>query len=138
MPQTAAPRSRPEPPPEPAAPQADAPASGSDPETRQPEPAGALFRALVAAGCDPSVAYTADHQTRTMDQGLLAAQLQPLVAEMRRRFDGQDRKLTVLAEGGAERDRKLDVLAAQMRLVLGGLGVLVTVLIAVFGFLFAS
>ena len=38
----------------------------------------------------------------------------------------------------ATHDRKLDVLAAQMRLVIGGIGLLVTALIAVFGILFAK
>lgn len=42
-----------------------------------------------------------------------------------------------LVEAGAARDRKLDVLAAQMRLVIGGFGLLVTALIAVFSILFA-
>jgi len=36
----------------------------------------------------------------------------------------------------ATHNRKLDVLAAQMRLVIGGFGLLVTALIAVFGILF--
>ena len=35
-------------------------------------------------------------------------------------------------------DRKVDVLAARMRMLLGGVARLVTVLIAVFGFLFAK
>ena len=44
--------------------------------------------------------------------------------------------IQALREAGAERDRKLDVLSAQMRLVIGAFGLLITALIAVFGFLF--
>ena len=87
-----------------------------------------------------------------MMQGLINTQLEPLIARIERRFDEQDRKLDALAEAvaghdrrldalaeaGTARDRRLDVLVAQMRLVLGALGVLVTVLIAVFGFLFTN
>ena len=54
------------------------------------------------------------------------------------------RKLDALAEAGAERDRKLEFLAVrtdalrtEIRLVWGALGILVTVLLAVFGLLFA-
>ena len=68
----------------------------------------------------------------------------------------RDRKLDALAEAGAERDRKLDAIAAEiqglkeviavrvdaqdreMRLIWGALGVLLTVLTVVFGFLFAG
>ena len=52
------------------------------------------------------------------------------------RLDEHDHRLDALAAAGVERDRKLDVLITQMRMLLGGLGVLVTVLIAVFGILF--
>ena len=41
-----------------------------------------------------------------------------------------------LAKTVAAHDRKLDVLAAQMRLVIGAFGLLITALIAVFGILF--
>ena len=54
------------------------------------------------------------------------------------RMEAIEGKIEVVVAKLAEHDRKLDVLMAQMRLMLGGLGVLVTVLIAVFGFLFAS
>lgn len=53
-----------------------------------------------------------------------------------RRLDEHDRTLDALVAAVAAPDRKLDVLAAQMRLLVGGMGLLVTVLIAVFGFLF--
>ena len=81
----------------------------------------------------------------TMISEAITPQFQALMEEMTRRFDE-------LAAAGTERDRRLDeidrrldehgrklvVLAAQMWLVIGAMGVLVTVLIAVFGFLFAN
>ena len=50
----------------------------------------------------------------------------------------QDRRLDALATAVAVHDPKLDVLAAQVRLLIGAMGLLVTVLLAVFGFLFAN
>ena len=94
-----------------------------------------------------------------MTSEIVAAQMQPVIAEMKLVFQKHDQQFTnlgrkmdalttVVAAHGeklAERDRKLDVLAARMdslkvqvQMVLGALGVLVTVLIAVFGFLFAN
>ena len=66
----------------------------------------------------------------------LAAQVRDLaeiVAENHRTLAAD---IQALKEAGAERDRKLDVLAAQMRLVIGAFGLLITALIAVFGILF--
>ncbi len=64
--------------------------------------------------------------------------------ETAERFAEHGRKLDALAEAGAERDRKLEFLAVrtdalrtEIRLVWGALGILVTVLLAVFGLLFA-
>ena len=75
----------------------------------------------------------------------IAQQLQPLVREMGRRFDeidrrldGIDRRLDGIDGRLNEHDRKLAVVAAQTRLLIGAMGLLVTVLIAVFGFLFAN
>ena len=103
----------------------------------------ALFRALVDAGANAVVAYTADQQTCIMIESILDAKLQPLTAkldrlleDLDRRFEAVDRRFDAVDRKLAEHDRKLAVLAAQMRLVFGGLGLLVTVLIAVFGFLF--
>ena len=63
--------------------------------------------------------------------------------ETAERFAEHGRKLDALAEAGAERDRKLEFLAVrtdalrtEIRLVWGALGILVTVLLAVFGLLF--
>ena len=62
-----------------------------------------------------------------------------------RRFDEQDRRLDALAATVAEHDRKLDVIVARLdgmkvlgQVILGALGLLITVLIAVFGFLFMN
>ena len=117
------------------------------PDAASPEPPeeGAIFRALLDAGAEPVVAYTAEKRLHTMISEAIAPQLQPFMREMTRRFDEQDRKLDALvgevrelARTVAAHDRRLDVLAAQMRLLIGAMGLLVTVLIAVFGFLFTS
>ena len=130
---------------------------------------GALFRALMDAGADAEVAYTADEQIGSMISESVAMHTQPILLEIRQlaavvqilsadvqalktdvqalkndvqvlKNDVQVLKTDVqaLKNGEAEQDRKLDVLIAQMRILLGGLGLLVTVLIAVFGFLFAT
>ncbi len=144
----------------------DIPPPAPDAGKANPPVPSALFRALVDAGADAELAYTADRQAGTMIESILAAQLQPLAARMdrlfdaqerrfdaqlqplaarmdhlfdeqNRRFDEQDRRFDEQARKLAEHDRKLDVLAAQMRLLLGGFGLLITALIAVFGILFA-
>ena len=120
--------------------------------TPPPAGEGAILHALLDAGADPREAYTAEQRLHTMISDAIAPQLRPFLLEMSRRFDeidrrfdGIDRRLDAMAAGDAERDRrlaehgrKLDVLATQMRLVLAGIGLLVTVLIAVFGFLFTQ
>ena len=123
---------------------------------------GALFRALVEAGSDAGTAYNADAEVRSMAAENLVAQLGAQMqvgfmeikqlckenagqlAEHGRALAEHGRKLDALAEAGAERDRKLEFLAVrtgalrtEIRLVWGALGVLVTVLLAVFGLLFA-
>ena len=148
---------RPQPPPKP---EPDAP----DRDPPEPAATGALFRALVEAGAGTMVAYTADEQTRSMVSNSVATHTQPILKEVSqltmqvrdlgaqvRDLGAQVRDLAeivaenhrtlaadiqALREAGAERDRKLDVLAAQMRLVIGGFGLLITALIAVFGILF--
>ncbi len=132
-------------PPKRARPPAETPPPGSDAVAPQPAEEGAIFHALLDAGVDARVAYTAEKRLHTMISDAIAPQLQPFVREMNRRFDEQDRKLDALvgevrelAKAVAAHDRKLDVLAAKTRLVFGAMGLLVTVLIAVFGFLFAN
>lgn len=132
-------------PPKRARPPAETPPPGSDAVAPQPAEEGAIFLALLDAGADARGAYAAEERLHTMISDAITPQFQALTAEMTRRFDE-------LAAAGTERDRRLDgidrrldehgrklaVLAAQMRLVIGAMGLLVTVLIAVFGFLFAN
>ena len=110
----------------------------------------ALFRALVEAGADAVAAYTAAEGAESMASESAAAQIQPVLLEIRQfarrmdeRFTVVEQKLDALTARVADHDAKLDVLAArldalqtEMRLMWGALGILTTVLIAVFGFLF--
>lgn len=111
-----------------------------DPDSTTPKPSepGALFRALVDAGAGAVVAYTADQQTHTMIHNIAAAQLEPLRAEMNQRFGEIDRRLEQTDRRLAALERNVGVLVAQMKLLLAGFGLLVTALIAVFGFLFTQ
>ena len=139
-----------------------APTLPPQPETASPRPDGdgALFRALVDAGADAVVAYTADQRIHLMIAANVATQLQPLLAEMRElfatherrvqeQFDQQERRVQEQFDQQerrfAEQDRKLDVLTARVEglkvlvhVVLGALALLVTALIAVFGLLFTT
>ena len=139
-----------EPPPKRARPPAETPPPGPDNAAPKPAEEGALFDALLDAGVQPKVAYTAEKRMHAMTSETVTAQTQSIVAELRQ-LTKQVRDLaeTVaehhrelaadiqeLKEAGAARDRKLDVLAAQMRLVIGAFGLLITALIAVFGILF--
>ena len=144
--------------------------SSSEHAPPQPGDQGALFRELVDAGADAVLAYTGTEETKFMVSESVAAQVQPILVEMRQLFREQGQVLTehsrvlaehsrVLAEHGrvlAEQgqrleslgadvqglketvDVKLDALKTEIRLIWGALGVLVTVLIVVFGFLFTN
>lgn len=162
---------------------------------RSAPPGGALFRALVNAGADAVVAYTATDETASMISASVTAQIEPMFVgiqeklrehdrileehsrildehtrildEHSRKLDEHTRILTdhtrILAEHGrmlASLDARLsaleaevralrelfeasfdalrDMLRVQFRLVWGALGGLVTILIAVFGFLFTK
>ena len=118
------------------------PSEASTPAPDAPTPKaaeeGAIFRALLDAGAEAMVAYTAERRLHTMVSEAVAPQLQPFLAEVRRRFDEQDRRL-------AEHDRKLDVIVARLdgmkvlgQVILGALALLITALITVFGFLFTN
>lgn len=109
------------------------------------------------------LAYTGTEETKSMVSESVAAQVQPILVEMRQFFREQGQVLAehgrvlaehsrVLAEQGRRLeslgadvqglketvDVKLDALKTEIRLIWGALGVLVTVLIAVFGFLFTD
>ena len=107
------PRTEPGLPPKAASPSEAPNSRPSTPDDTPPEPGikGALFRALVDAGADPLVAYTADEQAESMVSESVAVQVQPILAEIRHQFAEHGRKLDALAEGALERDRKLDALA---------------------------
>ena len=110
----------------------------------------ALFRALVEAGAHAMAAYTAAEGAESMASESAAAQIHPVLLEIRQlarrmdeRFTVVEQKLDALTAHVADHDKRLDVLAArmdalktEMRLMWGALGILTTVLIAVFGFLF--
>ena len=146
-------------PPRNTAPPPDAARSGPDTPTPGPPEEDAIFRALLDAGAEATVAYNAEKRLHTMISEAVAPQLQPFLTEMRRQFDDvyrrfddidrrldeQDRRLDALAATVAEHDRKLDVIVARLdgmrvlgQVILGALGLLITVLIAVFGFLFMN
>ena len=57
-------------------------------------PEGALFRALVDAGADPLVTYTADEQAESMVSESVAVQVQPILADIRHQFAERDRSWT--------------------------------------------
>ncbi len=73
----------PEPPGKPAPPPADQPPP--DPVAANPKPAeeGALFRALVDAGMEATLAYTVEKRMHAMTTETAAAQIQPVLAELR-------------------------------------------------------
>ena len=73
----------PEPPGKPAPPPADRPPP--DPVAANPKPAeeGALFRALVDAGVEAMLAYTVEKRMHAMTSETAAAQIQPVLAELR-------------------------------------------------------
>ena len=140
------------PPTKPAPPAADRPPPSPDAANPEASEEGAIFLALLDAGADARVAHTAKKRLHTMISDAITPQFQALMEEMTRRFDelaaagaerdrrldGIDRRLDGIDRRLNEHDRKLGVLAAQMRLLFGAMGLLVTVLIAVFGFLFAN
>lgn len=138
-----------------AAPRTSPTAVGTGEPPPIPAKQGALFRALVNGGCDPEATYNAEAEVRSMAAENLVAQfgaqmqlgfmeIKQLCHQNAERLAEHGQKLDALADAGAERDRKLEFLAVradalrtEIRLVWGALGVLVTVLLAVFGLLFA-
>ena len=104
----------------------------------------------MEAGADAVAAYTAAEGAESMASESVAAQIQPVLLEIRQlarrmdeRFTVVEQKLDALTARVADHDERLDVLAVrmdvlktEMRLMWGALGILTAVLIAVFGFLF--
>ena len=136
------------------------PSPAASPPLPEPPPASipgppgeaksALFRALVDAGAGVVVAYTADQYVHSMTSGNVALHTQPILVEMRRLFAEQgrqiaeqgrqiaeqSRQIAALREIVARHDAKLDAVKRELRLVWGALGILITLLTVVFGFLF--
>ena len=84
------------------------PAESARPAPEAPSREGIIFRALLEAGVDTEVAYTADRRLERMISETVAPQLQPFVVEVRRRFDALDRKLDEHDRRLDEHDRRLD------------------------------
>ena len=146
MPSQPAPAPVPESPPKPAPPTADARPPIPDATAPKPAEEGAIFHALLDAGVEAKLAYTAEKRMHAMTSETVAEHTRPILEEVRqlaemvrglavevRDLRGEVREI---GKTVAAHDRKLDVLAAQMRLVIGAFGLLVTALIAVFGILF--
>ncbi len=143
MPSQPAPTPAPEPPPNSAPPPPDVPPPVPDGAAPEPAEEGAIFHALLDAGVEAKLAYTAEKRMHAMTAQTVAEHTQPILLEIRQFATASAERHRTLAadiqalkEAVAAHDRKLDVLAAQMRLVIGGFGLLVTALIAVFGILF--
>ena len=67
----------------PVQPSADAPPSGPDAIAAKPARDGTLFHLLVERGWDAGLAYTANQRIHAMTSEIVAAALEPLMAELR-------------------------------------------------------
>ena len=167
------------------------PSPDPDAAPRKPAEEGAIFHALLNAGADPAVAYTAAKRVDRMVSESAATQSQRLLVEVRGWFAALEQRLAVLEQHLAvleqrlaavelrldsveqrldsverrldsaerrldEHDRKLDALLAavqktneimtvnfdalrrELRLIWGALGVILTMWLAVFGWLLAN
>ena len=161
MPQPTPPTPEPAAAPEPA-PLPKTPPSAPDAGTPKPAEESAIFHALLDAGVEARLAYTAEKKMHTMTSETVAAHTQPIQAEVRdlaaivrdltvkvRDLTVEVRDLTVevrnLAKAGAERDHRLDVIVARIdglkllgQIMVGAYALLITVLIAVFSLLFTN
>ena len=124
------------------------------PETPPPSPdaapktagEGAIFHALLDAGVEAKLAYTAEKRMHAMTSETVTEHTEPILAEVRDlATEVRDLAAEVrdLARAGAERDRRLDVIVARLdglkllgQIMIGAYVLLITVLIAVFGLLF--
>ena len=87
----------------------------ADAASPKPVPKSALFHTLLEGGFDAVVAYTAEKQLHAMTSEIAAAQVQPILVEMRQLFADRDQKL-VDAETRmkAELKRRLAELRAEL------------------------
>ena len=81
--QSPPPPSAPESSAKPAQPLGDAPRSGPDAAAPKPAPEGTLFHLLVERAWDAALAYTANQRIHTMTSEIVAAALEPVMAELR-------------------------------------------------------
>ena len=97
----------------PAQPVADAQPPFPDAAAAKPAREGTLFHLLVERGWDPELAYTADQRIRAMTSEIVAAGLQPVLAELRQMRESMvtkadlERTETNLQREIAERDVRL-------------------------------
>ena len=139
---------------------------GAEPEgaeiARKTGTNGALFRALMDAGADAVVAYTADQGMHSAVVAAVGTQVQPILLELRQfaaaveqrlggleqrvdaleqRMDTLERRLAdLVAEVRRNReiaDAKFDLIRRELRLIWGALGVMVAVQLAILGTLLA-
>ena len=153
MPQPTPPPLDPEPPPKPVPPPKTPPPSPDAAPKTTGE--GAIFHALLDAGVEAKLAYTAENRLQAMTSETVAARTEPILLEVRdlaaevRDLAAGVRDLAAevrdLAKAGAERDRRLDVIVARLdglkllgQIVIGAYVLLITVLITVFGLLFTQ
>ena len=100
MPSQPAPTPAPEPPPKPAPPPADVPPPVPDGAAPEPAEEGAIFHALLDAGVEAKLAYTAEKRMHAMTSKTIAEHTQPILVEVRQ-LAAQVRDL---AKAGAERE----------------------------------
>ena len=142
-------------------------ALGRPPDATTPKPAeeGAIFHALLDAGVEAKLPYTAEKRMHSMTSETVAEHTRPILAEvsqltmqvrdlaetvaeqhrtlaadiqaLKEAEAEQDRKLDELAKAGAARDRKLDKLIAQTWLLLALMGVALILELAILGLLLA-
>lgn len=124
MPQPTPPPLDPEPPPKPV-PTPETPPPGPDAAASQPADEGAVFHALLDAGVEARLAYTAEKKMRAMTSDTVAAHTRPILAEVRdlgaqgRDLAGEVRELAAQGRDLASEVRQLAAevrdLAAQVR-----------------------
>ena len=105
----------PEPSGKPAPPPADRPPP--DPNAANPKPAeeGTLFRALVDAGAEAMVAYTVEKRLHAMTSETAAAQIQPVLAELRQMRENMVTKAD-LADFATKFATKADLASLEIRM----------------------
>ena len=140
---------------------ADETSSPSGSPRPEPQPAntvpnpganGALFCALVDAGADAVVAYTAEKGMQSIVSTAVATQVQPVLVEMRQLFAAQEQRFAALEQRFVAQEQrfvaeiqktnevvaaKLDGIRRELRLIWGALGVSMTMWLAVLGYLLA-